>query len=120
MLLALLFFSVRFLISAFNENGAERLIPVIFLIFIILFTLAHFVGTFLGKFKTAIYSRLSQKNKSILQTLGKISDYVAVLALGAMIYIAWTHDAFLALFFLLFLGIDLITHITKESQKPAT
>ncbi len=49
--------------------------------------------------------------------MGQISDYLAVLAIGAMIYKCFTHDAFLAMLLLLFLGIDRIAHIAKESQK---
>lgn len=116
----MVYFSVKFLISVFRENGPERLLTIAILSLTILFTLAHLTGELLSKMIERIYAKLSDKVKFKLRIIGIISDYLAVLILGAVLYKFWTKDAILASIFIILLLADRINNIVKEEKSKVT
>lgn len=112
--MTVVYFSVKFLISVFNENGTERLLTIVILSLTILFTLAYLAGVLLSKMKERIYRSLSDNAKLNLRIIGKISDYLALLVLGAVLYKFWLKDSILASIFIVFLLVDRINNIVKE------
>jgi len=119
-ILTVVYFSVKFLISVFNENGTERLLTIVILSLTILFTLAYLLGELLSKMTEIIYAKLSDKVKFKLRIIGKISDYFAVLILGAVLYKFWTKDAILASILIILLLADRINNIVKEEKSKVT
>lgn len=119
-ILTVVYYSVTFLISVFNENGTERLLTIIILSLTILFTLAYLTGELLSKIRERIYTKLSNNVKFKLRIIGKISDYLAVLILGAVLYKFWTKDAILASIFIILLLVDRINNIIKEEKLKVT
>lgn len=119
-ILTVVYYSVTFLISIFNENGTERLLTLIVLSLTILFTLAYLTGELLRKIRERIYAKLSDNIKFKLRIIGKISDYFAVLILGAVLYKFWIKDAILASIFIILLLADSINNIVKEEKSKVT
>jgi hypothetical protein len=119
-ILTVIYYSVKFLISIFNENGTERLLTITILSLTILFTLAYFMGELLNKIRERVYSKLSNNVKFKLRIIGKISDYLTVLILGAVLYKLWTKDAIDALILIILLLMDKINNIIKEEKLKVT
>lgn len=119
-ILIVVYYSVKFLISVFNENGTERLLIIIILSLTILFTLAYLTGELLRKIRERIYAKLSDNIKFKLRMVGKISDYLAVLILGAVLYKFWAKDAILASVFIILLLVDRINSIIKGEKLKVT
>jgi hypothetical protein len=119
-ILTVIYYSVKFLISVFNENGTERHLTVIILSFTILFALAHLMGEFLHKIRERIYAKLSNNVKFKLRIVGKIGNYLALLILGAVLYKFWEKDALLASILIILLLIDRINNIIKEEKYRVT
>jgi hypothetical protein len=114
--LAVIYFSVEFLVAVFSENGTGRFVTVVILSLTLLFTLAYLAGDLLRTIRQRIYAGLSDKTRSRLQLMGKITDYLAVLILGAVLYKFWTIDAVLATILILLLLIDRVTHMVREEK----
>ncbi len=110
-------FCVQFLVSVFNENGSERFLTIVILSLAILFILADLIGELLIKIKEKIYIKLSEHVKFKLKIIGKISNYLAILILGALLYSFWTKDVFLASIFTILLLIDKVNNISKEEKS---
>jgi uncharacterized membrane protein YhaH (DUF805 family) len=118
-ILIVIFLSARFLISVFNEQGPERFITIAILTMVILFSLAYLAGEILRRLRDRLYSKLSASSKFRLRILGRITDYLAVLVLGAVLYKFWAEDALLASFFIVILLAGRITHIVREERSKA-
>jgi hypothetical protein len=114
------YFCINFLIDAICENSFERFLTIGILGIIVLIGIAQVFGRILKRVKDSVYSKLSDNTKQYLRIIGKIFDYVAVLALGAMLYMLWTKDKFLGCLFVLILLIDRVRQILKEEKSKAT
>lgn len=110
----MIYFSIKFLIAIFHDNGTERLSMVIFLSLIIIYFSIYFLGELLDNLKERILSHLSDKAKFRLKVIGKIIDYFSVLLLGIILYKFWEEDIFLASILTAILIGDRIQAITKE------
>lgn len=113
-ILIMIYFSIKFLIAIFHDNGTERLSMVIFLSLIIIYFSIYFLGELLDNLKERILSHLSDKAKFRLKVIGKIIDYFSVLLLGIILYKFWEEDIFLASILTAILIDDRIQAITKE------
>lgn len=113
-ILIMIYFSIKFLIAIFHDNGTERLSMVIFLSLIIIYFSIYFLGELLDNLKERILSHLSDKAKFRLKVIGKIIDYFSVLLLGIILYKFWEEDIFLASILTAILIGDRIQAITKE------
>lgn len=112
----MIYYSIRFLISAFSENGTERLFTILILSVTIFFILANLAGDLLSKVRIKILSKLSKKVKFKVLIIGKIIDYLAVLALGAVFYAFWEKDAVLVSILIILLLVERINNIIKEDK----
>lgn len=115
-ILIVIYYSIRFLISAFSENGTERLFTILILSVTIFFILANLAGDLLSKVRIKILSKLSKKVKFKVLIIGKIIDYLAVLALGAVFYAFWEKDAVLVSILIILLLVERINNIIKEDK----
>lgn len=113
-ILILIYFSIKFLIAAFRDNGTERLATIVFLSLTIIYFSIYFLGELLDKLKEKLTTHLSDKAKFRLRIIGKIIDYFAVLLLGVVLYKFWKEDVFLALIMTSILIIDRINAIIQE------
>lgn len=113
-ILALIYFSVKFLIAAFHDNGTERFSIIAFFSLTILYFSIYFLGQSIDKLKEKLTTHLSDKAKFRLRIIGKIIDYFAVLLLGVVLYRFWKEDVFLALILTSILIVDRIKAIVKE------
>lgn len=119
-ILIVIYNSVKFLISVFNENGTGRLLTLIILSIIILFSVAYLIGELLHKLRERIYDKLSDNTKIRLRILAKISDYLAVLMLGAVLYKFWMRDAVSASILIIILLVDRLNKIIREERSKVT
>lgn len=116
-MLAVIYFCLRFLISVFQEKGTARSLTFGILLLCMLFTTAYFVGSFLGKVRARNYMKLSDKAKRGLNILSNVTGYLVLLVLGAALYNFWQKDAVFASFLLiLFLANILWSHIQKRTN----
>lgn len=115
-ILAVIWFCIRFLISVFTENGTSRGLIITVLLLTILFALVHLAGVLFLKLNERIYAKLSIQTKERLRILSKISNYLALPLIGVLLYKAWEKDAVLfSIIVLIFLG-DRVIGILKEKN----
>jgi Na+/proline symporter len=115
-IVAMIYFSIRFLVAASRENGDERILSILFLSLTILFASAYLIGIFLTKIRRRIYTSLSDKTRFYLRIANKAFEYLAIVVLGAMLYKFWHRDWFLAATLILFLVVDRLREIIKKEK----
>lgn len=117
-ILIMIYFSIRFLIAVFRDNGTERFSTILFLSLIVIYFSIYFLGELISKLKVKVTSRLSDKAKFRMKVIGKTIDYLAVLLLGVVLYEFWKEDIFLASILTVILMVDRIKAIAKEVKIP--
>lgn len=117
-ILIMIYFSIRFLIAVFHDNGTERFSTILFLSLIVIYFSIYFLGELISKLKVKVTSRLSDKAQFRMKVIGRITDYLAVLLLGVVLYEFWKEDIFLASILTVILMVDRIKAIAKEVKIP--
>lgn len=115
-ILILIYFSIKFLIIVFRDNGTERFSIIVFFSLIILYFLIYFLGQSIDKLKEKLTTHLSDKAKFRMKMIGKIIDYFAILLLGVVLYKFWKEDVFLASILTATLIVDKIKAIIEEKK----
>lgn len=115
-ILALLYFSIKFLIATFCDNGTERFSIIVFFSLTILYFSIYFLGLSIDKLKEKVTSHLSDTAKFRMKIIGNIIDYFAILLLGVVLYKFWKEDAFLASILTVILIVDRIKTIIEEKK----
>ena len=116
LLLSMLFFSVRFFLSVYNEVGSARQITFALMILSIFCVVFYFVKMVLQNFTDRIYSELSGRAKFNLKVIRKLAEYVLVLIFGVLLYKVWTENQILALIYLIVFLAERIYIIVKEEK----
>lgn len=115
-ILALIYFSVKFLIAAFHDNGTERFSIIAFFSLTILYFSIYFLGQSIDKLKEKLTTHLSDKAKFRMKIIGKVIDYFAILLLGVVLYEFWKEDVFLASILTAILIVDRIKPLLKKKM----
>ena len=120
LLLGVFFFSIRFLIRAFSQNGTERMIATLVIAFIILSILSYFSGILFKNIYTKIKLRLSEGFLQKLKITGKIFNHILPIAIGTAIYYSWQENSLSALgFYGIFLIYQIINIVRKKKTAKA-
>jgi predicted PurR-regulated permease PerM len=119
LILAVLIYSVMFLIKIFTQNGTERFIAILIIGLVILSALSYLLGFVFKNLINKIKSRLSEKSLRFVNIIGKIINYLLPIALGMLIYHSWQENNTSAIeFFGAILIFQIVDIVRKE--KPAT
>lgn len=119
LLIAVIFFCLKFMYNIFMESGTERFLTILILSFAVLWISAHSLGQIFKAARTKIYARLSASTKRWISIIGKFLNYVAPLILGMIVYHFWQEDWKAAVFVLGLVLIERITLIIKEKKQAA-
>ena len=119
LLLIVVYYCVRLLISLLDEDGIGRPLTLIALGLVILFFLLQLAGTFLREKKEKIYASLSEKARFRWRVTGKVLEFVSILILGMLLFKFWKRDAPAAAFCILLLLVNRIWQIIKEEKDKA-
>lgn len=115
-ILILIYFSIKFLVIVFRDNGTERFSIIVFFSLTILYFLIYFLGQSIDKLKEKLTTHLSDKAKFRMKMIGITIDYFAILLLGVVLYKFWKEDVFLASILTATLIVDKIKAIIEEKK----
>lgn len=115
-ILILIYFSIKFLVIVFRDNGTERFSIIVFFSLTILYFLIYFLGQSIDKLKEKLTTHLSDKAKFRMKMIGITIDYFAILLLGVVLYKFWKEDVFLASILTAILIVDRIKAIIEEKK----
>jgi hypothetical protein len=90
---------IGMLIELFSDKTAVSTLLIISLFFAVVMLAGHLITIVLKHTVIRFYERRSDKTKHLIDTAGKVATYCSALVLGALLYVCWTKDAFIALVF---------------------
>jgi hypothetical protein len=98
LLFLLITFLIGMLIELFSDKTAVSTLLVIILFFAVIMLAGHLINIVLKHTVIRFYESRSDKTKQLIDAAGKVATYCVTLVLGALLYVCWTKDAFMALF----------------------
>ena len=117
-IVAIIYYCVKFLYSTILEDGSERFIISLLLVLVILGLLFYLAGLFFNKIKNRIYAKLSPKTKYVLSLVNKICNFIFPFIIGAVIYHfgqqEWLPSTIISIY-ILYHGIKNILEEEKEN-----
>ena len=119
LLVLVAFFCIKFLINVFNENGTERLVTILVLGIVVLFTLSYLIGLLFRATVSKINAKLPKRVRFWLRIIGQIINYITPIILGIIFYHFWMKDWITASIIIGFIMIQKIIEIIKK-EKQAT
>ncbi len=90
---------IGMLIELFSDKTAVSTLLVIILFFAVIMLAGHLINIVLKHTVIRFYESRSDKTKQLIDAARKVATYCVTLVLGALLYVCWTKDAFMALFF---------------------
>lgn len=117
LLIAVIFFCLKFMYNVFMESGTERFLTLLILGFAVLWITADLLGRMFKSARTKMKTRLPESTKHWIRIMGKFLNYVAPLILGMIIYHFWQEDWKAAAFVLSILLMERIISIIREEKQ---
>ena len=114
-ILAVLIYSILFLIRIVTQNGTERFIAIVITGLVILSALSYFPRLIFKTLINKIKSRLSEKSLRFVKIIEKVINYLFPIAFGIIIYHSWKENNTSAIgFFGAVLVFQVIDIVKKE------
>ena len=111
-----IFIACIFLLNVFRENGTERKLIILLVLFVVLLLMIQILGTFLQKLFLGIYQSLTPTMKQFLNGIGKTLNFLAPIAFGLLIYQLWLKDWVVTAFFFAYLLIQKMVDIFRKDE----
>lgn len=117
LLIAIIFYCVKFLYNVFIESGTARFVTILILGFGILLLTAFLLGQVFKSMVTRINAALPESIKLGTRIIGKFLNYISPIILGMIVYHFWQEDWKIAALVLSALLIQRFTEIIKEEKQ---
>lgn len=110
-------FLIQFLYKIIAEKGDERMVTVVVLSLVLIFSVAYFLGLFFKSVLSEIKAKLPESSKLWFRVIGKILDYIFAIILGMVIYHFWLEDWKFTAFIFSILFIQNVVDIVSAERK---
>lgn len=120
LLIAILFFCLKFLYNVFTESGVERFAIILLLGLGVLYAIVYLMGQALKSIFTKINLMLPEGIKFWLGIMSKIFDYAAPIIAGMLLYHFWRENWKTAATMIGVLLIQRIREIIKGAKQTRT
>ncbi len=117
LLFLLITFLIGILIELFSDKTAVNVLLVIIVLIGVIMLASALVNIILKHTIIRFYESRSDKTKQLIDTAGKVATYCSTLVLGALLYVCWTSDDFLALTFTLYILYGEIKKIIRNNSS---